>query len=176
VNTEGHRLLERNTTISTDIRLASLEVDRCVARCIHLAPASLAVRLPAVPSRLAVSARQCALPSGANCEHMRVMVDTPYSGQSLTTHDRKRRHYDLVLESDVRPMIQATLQSSESMSTPFGQQGPHSKRQRLHVSSPSMIVVAGSLFACSPTAENDRIFVEAHTPLSHIFCSARRLS
>jgi len=131
---------------------------------------SLAARLPAVPSRLqlGLSAR-AALPSGANFERMRVMVNTFCSGQSLTTHDRKRRHEELVLESDARPMSQITQQSSDSLSTPFGQHGPHSKRQRLHVSSCNVVVVRGFLFACSVTAENGWTLVEGHTLLIHIF-------
>ena len=93
---------------------------------------------------------------------MRVMVNTFFSGQSLTTHDRKRRHDDLVLESDARPMTQTTQQSSGSMLTPSGQHCPDSKRQRLHVSSCSVVVVRGFLFACSVTAENGWILVEGH--------------
>ncbi len=100
---------------------------------------------------------------------MRVMVNTFFSGQFLTTHDRKRRHEDLVLETDARPMTQTTQQSSDSMLTPFGQHGPHSKRQRLHVSSCNVVVVRGLLFACSVTAENGWTLVEGHTSLSHIF-------
>ena len=85
---------------------------------------------------------------------MRVMVKTFCSGQSLTTHARKRRHDDLVLESDARPMTQTTQQSSDSLLTLFGQHGPHFKRQRLHVSSCNEAAVHGFLVACSVTAEN----------------------
>ena len=113
--------------------------------------------------------RQAALPSGAQFERMRVMVNTFCSGQSLTTHDRKRRHDDLTLESDARPLTQTTQQSSDSLLTPFGQHGPHSKRQRLNVSSCNMVVVRGFLFACPVTAENGWTLVEDHTSLNHIF-------